>query len=70
MKMSVGEGKTFSWIERKYDGGEFVYLCDEKCEQCQGCQRFFGDNRDSRSNINDFGKMNSILMWWGKNITA
>jgi len=20
--------------------------------------------------LNDFGKMNSILMWWGKNVTA
>ena len=49
MKMSAGEGKTFSWIERKYDGGEFGHFRDDNCEQCQGCQSLFGDNRDSRT---------------------
>ena len=26
--MSTGEGKSFSWIETKYDGGEFGYFCE------------------------------------------
>ena len=69
MKMSASEGKTFSSIERKYDGGEFGYFCDENCEQCQGCQRAFLEITVTRG-LNDFGKMNSILMWWGKNVTA
>lgn len=68
--MKAGEGKTFSWVKRKYAGGEFGYFCEQKCAQCQGCQSFSGDI--SKSNINDFGIMNSfhLLMWCGKDVTG